>query len=145
MTPTSRLMLNALLRLTLLGFGLWIALGGEAALSGAALPTRIGLVVLFLSVSILIGEVGQLRDHLGALLKVLKGAAGGRRDDREAVDILLQGLSAPDPEVRERAHHHLVRLTGQQLPPDPERWQAWWAAHREGFVARGGAAGPSPG
>lgn len=146
MSPTTRLLLNALLRLLFLGFALWIALGGEVALPGAPMVTRIGIVLLFLGVSILLGEVAQQRDHMSALIKLLKGAVpGARRDDREAVDILLQGLSSRDAGVREKAHHHLKRLTGQDLPPDAAAWQGWWAVHREGFEARGAAAGAGEG
>lgn len=145
MSANTRLLLNALLRLVFLGFALWIALGGEAALPGAPMVTRVGVVLLFLGLSILLGEVAMQRDHLSMLLKLIRAGSSARRDDREAVDILIQGLSSSEAQVRERALHHLRRLTGQNLPADAQRWQAWWAAHREGFAAADAPAGPAPG
>lgn len=46
---------------------------------------------------------------------------------REALEILVTALSSPDRSVRDKAHAHLQRLTGQALPPDPAAWQAWLA------------------
>ena len=132
MTSTSRLLLNAVLRLILLGLGMWFAFS-ESSLPGAPLVSRAAIVVLFVALALLVGEVGQLREHMGLLLKVLRAGAPGRRDDREAVEILIQGLSAAEGPTRERAHHHLKRLTGQDLPPDAAAWQVWWDANRETF------------
>ncbi len=134
MSPTRRLLANALLRLVLLGFGMWFAFS-ETALPGAHLVSRAALVMLFVAVALLIGEMGQMREHMGALLKVLRagGAGGGKRDDRDAIDLLVQGLSSKDPGTRERAHHHLRRLTKQDLPAQPALWQAWWAANRDAY------------
>lgn len=133
MNPTGRLILNAVLRLTLLGFAMWIAFGGETALPAAHWATRLGLVILFASASILLGEVAQQREHLGLMLKVMRAGSPQRRDDKEAIDILVQGLSSQEADAREKAHHHLKRLTGQDMPPEPALWQAWWAANRDAF------------
>jgi hypothetical protein len=138
-SPTSRLVVNAVLRLFLMGSGLWIAFSPDA-LPGAPLFTRAALLMLFVSVAILLGEMGQLREHMGMLLKVLRAGAGqGKRDDRDAIDLLIQGLSSQDASTREKAHHHLKRLTRQDMPAKPELWQAWWAAHRESYAPEGGA------
>ena len=139
MNSTYRLVMNALLRLLLFAGGLWIAFGGETALSGAHVVTRLAFVILFTAVAIVLGEVAQQREHLGMLLKLIRAGAPTRRDDKEAIDILLQGLTAKDASTRDRAHHHLKRLTGQDMPPEPALWQAWWAANRDAFQAQ-----PSP-
>jgi hypothetical protein len=69
------------------------------------------------------------------------GGVGGPgrppRDDRAAIDVLVRGLSGPEPEARAKAHKHLKRLTGQDLPPDPEAWARWWAENRAGFPPGG--------
>ena len=135
MKPTGRLLVNALLRLVLLGFGMWFAFGNDA-LPGAPLVSRAAVVMLFVAVAVLVGEMGQLREHMGMLLKVLRaGTAGpGKRDDRDAIDLLIQGLSSGDVVTREKALHHLRRLTRQDLPAEPALWQAWWAANREAYA-----------
>jgi hypothetical protein len=133
-SPTSRLIVNAVLRLILLGFGMWIALADSALPPGTSMITRVGLVIVFLALSILVGEIGQMREHMGMLLKVLRAAQPGRRDDKEAVDILIQGLASPDAGTREKAHHHLKRLTGLELPAEAAAWSAWWKQNRETFV-----------
>lgn len=134
MKPTTRLLVNAFIRLLLLGFGMWIALADSALPAETSMITRVGLVVAFMALSILVGEVGQMREHMGMLLKVLRASQPGRRDDREAIDILVQGLSSADQGTRERAHHHLRRLTGVDLPAEAAAWAAWWQQNRETFV-----------
>jgi hypothetical protein len=128
--------MNALLRLMLFAAAMWIAFGGETSLAGAHVVTRLALVILFTAVAIVLGEVAQQREHMGMLLKLMRAGAPSRRDDKEAIDILLQGLSAKDASTRDRAYHHLKRLTGQDLPAEPALWQAWWAANRDAFQAQ---------
>ena len=132
MTATARLLVNAALRLLLLGFAMWIAFGGEAALS-APIATRIGIVLLFAALSIVLGEIAQQREHIGLVMKMLRAGVANRRDDREAIDILIQGRSAREAATREKAHHHLKRLTGQDMPAEAALGQAWWAANRDAF------------
>lgn len=133
MNVSSRLVVNALLRLMLLAGAMWIAFGGDTALPNVHVVTRLGLVILFAAVSIVLGEVAQQREHMAMLLKFLRAGAPTRRNDKEAIDILLNGLSVPDQATREKAHHQLKRLTGQDMPPEPALWQAWWAANRDAF------------
>jgi hypothetical protein len=81
-----------------------------------------------------------VRTHLGLLVGALRagGASGpSRRDDRAAIDVLVRGLSGPEPDARAKAHKHLKRLTGQDLPPDPEAWTRWWAENRDAFPPGG--------
>jgi hypothetical protein len=139
----TRLVVSLGVRLLLIGFAGWFALA-DSAVPGAPLVTRIGLACAFLILAVLVGEVSTSRVHLGMLLSALRqaspeaaAAAGAngdpRRDDRAAVDALLAALRVGEPETRAKAHRHLVRITGQDLPPDPEAWDRWWATHREGF------------
>src|SRR5262245_7215052 len=92
---------NALLRLLLLGFRMWIAFGGEHALN-APMATRIGVVLLFAALSIVLGEIAQQREHIGLIMKMLRAGGANRRDDKEAIDILIQGLSAREATTREK-------------------------------------------
>jgi hypothetical protein len=133
-TATARLIMNAALRLMLLGFAMWIAFGGEDALK-APIATRIGIVLLFAALSIVLGEIAQQREHISLVMKMLRAGVANRRDDKEAIDILIQGLSAREAATREKAHHHLKRLTGQDMPAEAALWQAWWAANRDAFQA----------
>lgn len=143
MSDTTRLVVAALLRLTLLGFGMWIAFAPGALPEGTPVVTRAAFTMLFVVAALLFGEMVQLKEQFGMLQKLLKATGGGpgKRDDREAIDLLIRGLSAPDPDTREKAHHHLKRLTQQDMPAQPELWQAWWAANRDAFVSPG--KGPS--
>jgi HEAT repeat protein len=59
----------------------------------------------------------------------------GRVGSLEAVPGLIAALSDEHWYVRSSAHASLAKLTGQQLPPDPTQWQAWWG--REGKKAAG--------
>jgi hypothetical protein len=58
-------------------------------------------------------------------IAAVRGLASMRR--AEAVTALARVLAAEqgrDPAVVARAHLGLVELTGHQIPPDPERWNA---------------------
>jgi hypothetical protein len=142
----SRILVNALLRLVFLAVAGWFAFGGETALPGAPLFTRIALVVLALGVSILLGEVGMLRAHFDMLLAALRagtasaaasGAGAVPRDDKAAIDVLVRALGSREPSTREKAHKHLKRITGQDLPEDPQAWGRWWSENRESFTPHG--------
>ena len=169
MSPTIRLLVNALLRLTLLGFAMWIAFGGESAMPGVHAATRIGIVVLFAAVSIVLGEVAQQREHLGLMLKVLRAGGPGRRDDKEAIDILVAHsaafpamqrvfveMSLRDPEVgalrhafdelaRDRLTKLIAAITPRAVVPDPGA-TAWvlYIASVECAAALAGLHGPVP-
>ena len=97
---------------------------------------------------ILVSELTKLRTHFGIVIGALKAASASGQapdpdalpgppakapDPRAAVDILLQALASDDAETQERAHRHLVRLTGKDLPRETALWQRWWQENRERF------------
>lgn len=146
MTPTKRILLNAALRLVFLAIAGWFAFGGDYALPDAPMVTRIALVVLAFGISILLGESAILRTNFDMLLSALRAGtaatAGGAaaatpRDDKAAIDVLVRALGSREASTREKAHKHLKRLTGQDLPEDPDAWNRWWNANREAFTAEG--------
>ena len=110
------------------------------ALGGASTTARAGVAGLAVAVAALYGETARLRLQVTALLSALKTnlAAHVPRDDRMAVDVLVSALGSKDAAVRDKAHKNLVRITKQDLPPDPAAWRAWWRATRPEFPAQGG-------
>lgn len=157
MSPTVRLVVSLFVRLLLLFFAGWFAIADSALPSDASVVSRVGLSLLFLIASLLVGEVSTVRLHVGMLLGALRkvsGGAGAVSDAvakqigtqavpptagsvRESVDILIKALGANDADTRQKAHAHLRRLTGQDLPPDAERWRAWWSKARDTFEPPG--------
>lgn len=152
MSPVVRVLVITLVRLALIFFAAWFAFKEDALGADAALVSRMGVVLLFLVTSILVGEVDKMRTHFGLLIGALRaagtgggapalgGAAGAPQDPRASVDILIQALGAEDADTREKAHKHLVRLTGKNLPAEPALWERWWQENRERFKGAGGKA-----
>jgi hypothetical protein len=140
MQPLPRPLAALLVQTSLLAFAGYVAFAHEAFPAASPLA-RAGLVVAIVVLALLVGEVSRIRSHMSALIQALRAASGGAsaagvRDDRGAVDVLVRALSSDDPDVRIKAHRNLVRITGQQMTMDPERWQAWWKDARDGFVAK---------
>lgn len=162
MSPVTRYLVVVLIRLLLIVAAGWFAFAPDALGDGAPLASRLALVLAFLLLSVLFGELDRLRTHFGLLLAALRsggGAAGTttraasealdaalrmgpglegaaaepKRDDRASVDILIKALSTRDADTRARVHAHLRRLTGQELPADPKAWASWWAGARADF------------
>lgn len=138
----TRLILIFILRIVFLVFAAWVALMPET-LPEAHVIVRIALASTFLVVSILVGEVAKLHTQFDMLLRAVR-AAGAKvteeaapRDDRAAMTILIRALGSREASTREKAHKNLVRLTGQDLPPDPTAWEAWWKEAQ----AKSGASG----
>jgi hypothetical protein len=121
----------------LLAFAVYVAVSADA-LPGASTAARAGVVAMSFALMLVVQEVERLKAEVRALTVITAGAlgAGVPRDDRAAVDVLVRALSSSDAAVREKAHRNLVRLTGQDLPPDVERWRAWWERAREEFKGR---------
>jgi HEAT repeat protein len=59
--------------------------------------------------------------------------SAGRLEDYDAVEGLIALLTHAEPPVREAASWALARLAGTVLPPQPERWRAWYDDERGGF------------
>ena len=58
-------------------------------------------------------------------------AATGETD---AVDILIEGLTAQEAEVRRHCSTALALMTGEEHGISRAAWLTWWASHRDGFV-----------
>ena len=122
------------IQLLLLAAAIYVGVS-DAAFPGASTVARGGLVVLCVAVSFLAGEVARLRIDFGVILKALQAntVRATPRDDKAAIDVLVAALDSANVEVREKAHVNLVRITGQDFPPDGAPWKAWWASARDGF------------
>lgn len=163
MSPAVRVLVIALVRLGLIFYAAWFAFKEDSLGVGASIVSRIGLVLVCLVLSILLGELDRIRTHFGLLVGALRaaGSAGGGSaaaaaaaaaplvppeaadaDPRASVDILVRALSAEDPGTVAKAHRHLVRLTGKQLPAEVALWERWWQENRDEY--KGPPAG-SPG
>lgn len=148
MNAGTRLLVGALVRLVLLGYGVWFAVREDALGPGVPMASRIGIVILFVVLSVLVGEISQMRMHLsllarGALQAARAGTMGGAAgappqttvaNPREPVEILLQAVRTTEGETQARAYAHLKRLTGQELPLDSAVWDAWWLKNRDTFA-----------
>jgi len=126
------------IQLLLLAAAVYVGVS-DAAFPGASTLARGTIVVLCVAVSFLAGEVARLRTDFGVVLKALQvnTVKATPRDDRAAIDVLVAALDSGNLEVREKAHVNLVRITGQNLPPDGAPWKAWWASARDGFTRQG--------
>ena len=152
MSPVVRVLVIALVQLTLVFFAGWFAFNPDSLGSDLSALTsrvsRIGLVLLCLVAAVLTAELAKLRTHMSMLLGALRAASGGpgvpgaqipasagaaAADPRAAVDILLQALASDDAETSKKAHQHLKRLTGKDLPPETALWERWWQENRENF------------
>ena len=157
MSPVVRVLAIALVQLALVFFAGWFAFKKDALGTDLSATTsmvsRMGLVLICLVGAILTAELAKMRTHMGMLLGALRAAstgaggaveaatggqgAGAAADPRAAVDILLQALASGDVETREKAHRHLIRLTGKKLPAESALWERWWQENRENFPSAG--------
>jgi len=139
-----RLIIAFLVRLAFLVFaGCLVVL--PDLLPGAHFLVRMGLAVVFVGFAYLWGEVVKLQTQFEMLLKALR-AAGAQvrgeappRDDNAAIAILIRALGSREESTREKAHANLVRITGRDLPPEREAWEAWWKERQREAGAEPGA------
>ncbi|MFV1960096.1 MAG: hypothetical protein ACC662_11870 [Planctomycetota bacterium] len=128
----TKLLVHYAIRLIFLFFAAWVAVAPDA-LPGAHVVTRVGFVVIFLAFSILVGEIARLRTQFEMLMRALRAATrkeSGSVAAQEAVPILIRALASREEATRQKAHRNLVRLTGQDLPPERTAWEAWWAQEK---------------
>jgi hypothetical protein len=105
---------------------------------------RVVAAALCLLYGIVLLQVRGLRRQILVmedLLQDVRFGAGTKRD-RDAVDILVTALRAPDGRARETALRTLRKLSGVDLGPDPAAWEEWWRAAR-GTFTRPASAGPA--
>jgi hypothetical protein len=114
----------------------WLAdaLGGETAL------VSVGVGCAFFLCASLAIEKDQLRVHAAETMESLHTLLFGKsyKQDREAIEILLDSLENADSSASDTAHAHLRRLTGQNFAKDPKVWRSWWTAHQKTWSRRGG-------
>jgi len=157
MVPVVRVLVVAFVRFAFVFFAGWFAFNEDALGVGAPLVSRLAFVLLFLVVSILLGEIDRLRTHFGLLIGALRAAGGGQgggvdaaaqaastalggdappaADPKASIEILIRALGAADAGTRENARHHLQRLTGKNLPADAALWARWWQENRGAYEA----------
>ena len=135
MTSKDRTLSLLVIQVLLIAAAIYVGVA-EGAFPGASPFGRAAIVVVCVAASFLAGEVSRLRLHFGALLKALEAGAvtTAPRDDRAAIDVLVAALDSANGDVRAKAHRNLVKITGQDFPPESARWRAWWAPIRDGFV-----------
>jgi len=151
-SPVVRVLVAALTQFVLIFFAGWFAFKEDALGPDVHSVSRMGLVLVCLVLGIVVGEIGKLRRHFGMIIGALRAASASGttpsiealgaapapiQDPQAAVDILLQALASDDAETKERAHRHLVRLTGKSLPPETALWKRWWQENRDRFPGPG--------
>ena len=82
----------------------------------------LGLAIIAIMVDHILGWRGREKARIhGHALDWLQPY----RSRRSAVLFLILALESDDPETSEAAHRELIRLTNQDLPPDPSEWRRW--------------------
>lgn len=128
-----------------LAVSFWISFGMRRV--DWTVETRLRFLEAFLGVGFvcitgLIVEVYRQRAlfrELEAAVDDLRFGSGARRD-REAVDILVKALRAPDGRARETALRTLRKISGLDFGTDAGQWEEWWRAARSTFVRAGAPA-----
>ena len=82
-----------------------------------------------------IPRVEAMGDSLAGIREAMNMLLYGKnyRRDREAVRILIRGLSSREEEVRIKSWENLKRLTGRDFALDEEVWRSWWQANEKRF------------
>lgn|GEM_PF-3376599 len=145
MNPNGRVVFGLLVQLAFLVLAVYLVVS-DSALPEASHVARIGLAAAVLAVGVLYGEIARVRADMARLIRALQQDLSASKDDRMAVDVLVAALASEDPNKRQLAHKHLLRLTGQSFPPDAAQWLAWWKTARAAYGSAGtrGPAGAAP-
>jgi hypothetical protein len=110
---------------------------------GDDIVLKVAVLFLISYVLLLWGESLRLPGMLTGLLQAFKtfdhdraSEAGGGGKNRgtsnpkarlEAAKLLVAAMRSGDASIIETSHHNLVRLVGQDLGKDPDKWQQWLA------------------
>jgi hypothetical protein len=113
---------------------------------GDDIVLKVAVLFLIGYVLLLWGESLRLQGLLTGLLRAFKtfdydraaeaGGSGQKSGGKktgtsnpkarlEAAKLLIAAMGSPDASIVESSHHNLVRLVGQDLGKDPDRWQEW--------------------
>jgi hypothetical protein len=107
---------------------------------GDDIVLKVAVLFLISYVLLLWGESLRLQGLLTGLLQAFKTfdhdraleAGGGKKKGAsnpkarlEAAKLLIAAMRSDDASIIETSHHNLVRLVGQDLGTDPDKWQQW--------------------
>lgn len=107
---------------------------------GDDIVLKVAVLFLIGYVLLLWGESLRLQGLLTGLLQAFKTfdydraaeAGGGKKKAAsnpkarlEAAKLLIAAMRSGDASIVETSHHNLVRLVGQDLGKDPDRWLEW--------------------
>ena len=99
---------------------------------GESAVLRICVAALGCYVLLLWGESLRLHTILTGVLQAFRdfdgrkeGPARNPKTRLEAARLLIAALGAGDPAIRDTSRKNLERLVGEDLGPDPARWQQW--------------------
>ena len=112
---------------------------------GDDIVLKVAVLFLIGYVLLLWGESLRLQGLLTGLLQAFKtfdhdraaeggggGGGGGKKKGTanpkarfEAAKLLIAAMRSDDSSIVETSHHNLVRLVGQDLGKDPDKWQQW--------------------
>jgi len=125
-------LLAVLLAAVLVAFGPRLGQSGE----DHARVLRVVVAALCVALGLLLVLVRSLRRDLLAMDELLDDVrfGAGTKRDRDAVDILVRALRAPDERAREAALRTLRKITGADHGEDAGAWEAWWRASRGTFT-----------
>jgi hypothetical protein len=110
---------------------------------GDDIVLKVAVLFLISYVLLLWGESLRLQGLLTGLLqafksfdhdRALEAGGGGQKKASsnpkarlEAAKLLIAAMRSGDASIVETSHHNLVRLVGQDLGTDPDKWQQWLA------------------
>ncbi|MFT4514198.1 MAG: hypothetical protein ACI89X_003550 [Planctomycetota bacterium] len=108
---------------------------------GDDIVLKVAVLFLIGYVLLLWGESLRLQGLLTGLLQAFKtfdydraaeGGVGGKKKGTsnpkarfEAAKLLVAAMRSDDASIKETSHHNLIRLVGQDLGKDPDKWQQW--------------------
>lgn len=106
--------------------------GGDGFWDGL---TRFFLGIAFLYMAMLVLERQHMASNFRELIEandaVLRSLYGEDYKKKKAVQLLVDTLTTSNLEARKKVHEQLVRLTGQDLPPEHKPWAAWWHENKD--------------
>jgi len=110
----------------------WVPAAWLKGQFGESAVLRICVAALGGYVLLLWGESLRLHTILTGVLQAFRdfdgrkeGSTRNPKTRLEAARLLIAALGTGDPAIRETSRKNLERLVGEDLGPDPARWQQW--------------------